>query len=241
MAWDDMTLTWHSLWYNLHFPLPQSWKTYWIRIHVNRLWEGPPSYEMKGGSVVDEPCHFDISWAKVQHIHRYTLDPPPTSDQIVDRSQERTKNVCVVVALRILKDLCWKSISLGFVGAYWRWCILYTNTLTILTIIKVWINCHSPYHITTTRLLLTILICLQLAYLPLSLNDFHQGAEVTRSKPIPVSICRLGSSVKRPSSPRKNCMKTRFLHQYQKNIIRIFQFKSNHQLKKKQETQTPRT
>lgn len=233
MAWDDMTLTWHSLWYNLHLPLPQSWKTYRIRIHVNHLWEGPPSYEMKGGSVVDEPCHVDISWAKVQHIHRYTLDPPPTSDQIVDRSQERTKNVCVVVALRILKDLCWKSISLGFVGAYWRWCILYTNILTILTIIKVWINCHSPYHITTTRLLLTILICLQLAYLPLSLNGFHQGAEVTRSKPIPVSICRLGSSVKRPSSPRKNCMKTRFLHQYQKNIIRIFQFKSNHQLKKK--------
>jgi hypothetical protein len=27
-----------------------------------------------------------------------------------------------------------------------------------------------------------------------------------------VSMCRLGSSVKRPSSPRKNCMKTRFLH-----------------------------
>lgn len=137
----------------------------------------------------------------------YTLDPPPTSNQIVDRSQERTKNVCVVVALRILKHLCWKLISLGFVGAYWRWCILYTNILTIPTIIKVWINCHSPYYITTITL-----ICLQLAYLPLSLNDFHQGAEVTRSKPIPVSICRLGSSVKRPSSPRKNCMKTRFLH-----------------------------
>ena len=68
----------------------------------------------------------------------------------------------------------------------------------------------------------------------MSSNDFHQGAEVTRSKPIPVSICRLGSSVKRPSSPRKNCMKTRFLQFLQKNIIRIFQiisWKKNKKLK----------
>ena len=109
----------------------------------------------------------------------------------------------------------------------WGKLVMYTKIRAIITIIRIWINCQSPYYITTIINYYILLYTIIYYYTIIDYTDlsstclfgasifkqgFHQGAEVTRSKPIPVSICRLGSSVKRPSSPRKNCMKTRFLH-----------------------------